>query len=485
MSLGPARPGGWRGRWRGVGRAGSLRRDTERLAAARDVVRRGAAERQANAVYAAYVAVLFGAFYGVPAGQQLARWLDPAWLTRQVTPAGAWALGAAATVGLLALAWSAGSVRGPIVPDLPFVDHVVASGLDRAVALRPWWRLSLGGCVFAGLLTGVVAGTSVAFVELTGWGVLAPTAAVGAALGAAVAWAWRVGQSRGSPRPSGSDVGMPLRGLRRLTLAELRRQSAAAVVLGGAALAGDLRAARLEILPPTTRGRQLTLRPGRPIPVLVRRDLLGLRRAPGTALRGLLLTAAGAWLVDLARPADGAPVILAFLGAVLLHHGFGAWCEGLRLQGDTGGTAELLGLPPRTQAWAHLVVPVLGQLATTALVGGGLVAAGDIPVSADLWSVALLPIIAGAALAAAFRGLPPITVFAPGAGMPSLLAWLAWPQLVTVAVIGGLTLVARSPAALGGPGDALLGWLWAGALGAAVLSWGLRRQARHALAHRE
>lgn len=452
--------------------------DAERLARARQVVRRGARERHANAAYAAYVAVLFGGVYGLPAGQQLARSLDPTWLTRHLTTGGAVALGVLAVGALLGLAWLAGSVRGPVVPELAYVDLVLSSGLGRQVALRPWWLLSLAGCLFGGALGGLVVGASIAFVELAGWLILIPAVVAGAALGGAMAWAWRAGQLRGSPpipawtAGAASPSAPVLRGLDRLTLTQVRRQSAAAVVLGGAALAGDLRAARLELAPPSVRARTVALRPGRPVPVLLRRDLLGWRRAPWAVARGLLSTAVGAALVDLARQGGDAPIVFAVAGGWLLHSGFAAWCEGLRLQGDTGGTAELLGLSARTQTLAHLVLPALGYLGAAGVVGAALVAAGGIP-AAFWWAGALLPVVAGANLAAAFRGAPPMTVFTPDTGIPTLLLWLAWPHLLTVVCAGWLTALARDGA---GP--------WWLPVGAAMLAWGLQRQSRLTLAHR-
>ena len=52
------------------------------------------------------------------------------------------------------LAREAGRVRGPVVAPVPWVDHVVASSVDRWAALRPWFGYSLFAALFAGGLSG-------------------------------------------------------------------------------------------------------------------------------------------------------------------------------------------------------------------------------------------------------------------------------------------------------------------------------------------
>ena len=132
------------------------------------------------------------------------------------------------------------------------------------------------------------------------------------------------------------------RSLRALHLTLLRTQSARAVTVGGAVLAGDLRAARLEVGTPVTRARRTRLRSRGPSATMVRRDLLGLRRSPGSAATGLVLTGAAAYaLVHASGP--GTPSVIALAGLVLAYLGVSAWSEGLRLQGDNAGTPPLLG----------------------------------------------------------------------------------------------------------------------------------------------
>ena len=50
------------------------------------------------------------------------------------------------------------------MPDLPYLDHVAVSSLDRAVVLRRWWRLSLLGCLLGGAV-GDALGAPVEFLS--------------------------------------------------------------------------------------------------------------------------------------------------------------------------------------------------------------------------------------------------------------------------------------------------------------------------------
>lgn len=155
-----------------------------------------------------------------------------------------------------------------------------------------------------------------------------------------------------------------LNALALLDISGLKRQSASNVTIGGAVLAGDLRTVRLDAARPTTHARQVRLRASGPLVVIARRDLLGLRRTPWSALSGLGLAAAGAAGLMLSLLSPDTPT-MAPLGSLLLCHlGFGAWCEGLRLHADNSGTSRLLGLPYRDTALAHLAVPVLGWTLT-------------------------------------------------------------------------------------------------------------------------
>lgn len=412
--------------------------DRDRLTQAREVIRGGLpAEGNGNAVYAAYVAVIASLVYGVPASRAFFEFVDPAWLSRHLTGVQGVLIVGAVVVALLLLAHRLGSVRGPVVPDLPYLDHVVVSGLDRAVVLRRPWRLSLIGCLVGGLLTGAVIGTGMVVAKVASPLALVPTTLVGLAVGLGFAGAWLWGQVRSWPtgtRGAGT-VLREVRSLRALHLVGMRTQAARAVTIGGAVLAGDLRAARLDVASPTTRLRRRRLRARGPVAVVAARDLLGLRRSPGALLVGTVLSGGGCWaLAHAATP--GVPNIVAFVGVVACYLGYGAWAEGMRLQGDNAGTPPLIGLAYGQEALAHVVAPSL-LYAVVALLAGGVVALTSTGgVAVVVWPLAMVALVAGAHLMAAFRGLPPVSLFSPGSAVMSVAFWYARPLLLTV--IGGV-----------------------------------------------
>ena len=337
-------------------------------------------------------------------------------------------------VAALALAYRLGGVRGPVVPPLPYLDTIAASPLDRALVLRPWWRLGLLGCLVGGLLIGLVIGAGLAIAALTSAWVLLPAVGVGTAVGLLVAGTWLHGQVRSWPSgPRGAGVFLrQRRSLRALHLTALRSQAASAVTVGGAVLIGDLRAARLDVASPTTRGRRWRLRGSGRTSVMVARDWLGLRRAAGAGVAGLLLVAAGGYaLVQSATP--GTPSIIALAGLVLAYLGVSAWSEGLRLQGDNAGTPPLLGLDPSSEATAHLVLPGVGYVVTVLVVGSLAVVLAHATVLGIIWAVLMLGLLLAAQLMAAFRGLPPAGIFSPNAGVPVMILWYSVPVLVPVA----------------------------------------------------
>src|ERR1019366_7984442 len=112
--------------------------------------------------------------------------------------------------------------------------------------------------------------------------VLLPATAGCVLLGVLVAELWLQGQVHGSPLGLPPESSLP-RGRRnalaRLDIAGLKRQSASNATIGGAVLAGDLRPARLDPARPTPPPRPVRFPPSRPLGVIPRRDLLGLRRA--------------------------------------------------------------------------------------------------------------------------------------------------------------------------------------------------------------
>lgn len=418
------------------------RTDRERLAQARKVIRGGLPEEgNGNAIYAAYVAVIASLVYGVPASRAFFTFVDPAWVSAHLTGIQGVLVVGAVIVGVLLLGYRLGSVRGPVVPDLPYLDHVAVSALDRAVVLRRWWRISLGGSLVAGLLTGAVVGTGMITAGVAPALVLVPTTLGGLAVGAALGGSWLWGQVRSWPTGD-RGAGTLLRGgrsLRALHHVGLRTQSARAVTMGGAVLAGDLRAARLDVAAPSSRLRRTRLRARGRIAVVAERDLLGLRRSPGALLVGLVLSAAGCWaLAHSTTP--GVPSIVAFAGVLAAYLGYGAWSEGMRLQGDNAGTPPLIGLPFGQEALAHLITPSV-LFATVAVVCGVVVeTTSGAGVAAIFWPVAMTALVAGTHLMAAFRGLPPVSLFSPGSAVISVGFWYVRPLLL--ALIGGVAATA-------------------------------------------
>lgn len=424
--------------------------DTERLARARHVITGGRRSGESNALYAAYVAVIAALSYGVPASQQFFRFLDPQWLARHLTGVQGVAVFVAVGAALLTLAFRAGRIRGPVVPDLPYLDLVATSPLDRAVVLRRWWRLALLGCLVAGLLTGLVIGAGLAIAGVTGAAVLVPGAVGGLVLGHVVAGTWLHGQVRSWPTGE-RGPGVVLRqqrSLRALHVTGLRVQSARSVTIGGSVLAGDLRAARLDIGSPTTRGRAIRLRAHGPVGAIVARDVLGLRRSPGALVTGLVLSGAAAYCL-VHGSAPSVPSFVAFASLVVGYFGVGSWAEGMRLQGDNAGTPPLLGIDFRREALAHLVVPTALYAGVTLLVGVVSVLLGASP-GGLLWALLLTGLLSTAHLMAAYRGLPPMSLFGPGRGVPTMVLWYGRPLLVALIFGTAATAFVTSGSPLGG-----------------------------------
>jgi len=399
-----------------------------------------------STLYPVYVAVIAAGTYGIPAAQQLFRSLDEKWLAEHAwTPLGAIVAATFAAL-LMVLVWLVGRVHGPVVPPLPYLELVVASPMPRKVTLARHWRVSLGGSVIGGLLVGLVLGAGLAIASVAPPSVLLPATLVSGLLGVLLAELWLRGQLRdGLPMGFRSSSLRPRQGtslpsgrrnaLALLDITSLRRQAASNVTMGGAVLAGDLRTVRLDAARPVARARRVRLRASVPLAVIARRDLLGLRRAPGSALYGLVFAAAGTAGLMLSLQSPQTPTVAPLVSLVLCYLGFGAWCEGLRLHADNSGTSRLLGLPYKDTALAHLVVPVSAWSLTTIVVGAGLSLAGLVTTpTALVWALGTGILLAGTHLMAAFRGLPPIGVFGPHAGVPAMIFWYARPLLANLIV---------------------------------------------------
>ncbi|MDQ2755904.1 MAG: hypothetical protein M3Y71_04995, partial [Actinomycetota bacterium] len=158
--------------------------------------------------------------------------------------------------------------------------------------------------------------------------------------------------------------------------------------------------------------------------------------------------------------------------------GLGQWCEGLRLQGDNAGTPPLIGLAARTEALAHLVVPATLYAVTALIVDGAALLQGGVSTLGVAWAVVMVAPLVGGQLMAAFRGLPPAAVFAPGRGIGTTALWYAVP-LLTPAVVG--TAVTAMLTSTGLRTQAPLALVIGGYL---LVTWGLRRVRTLTDAHR-
>lgn len=443
--------------------------DRARLAAA-DLIVGGEAARKARqqGLYAAYVLFLFGAVYGFPFIQAVFSTSDSLTLRQQLASPAALAVATSLAGAICGFAYWTGRFRGPVVPPLPWIDLIVTAPVDRALAVRRWWRFALVGTTFVGALVGLVLGSGLAFARVAGALTIGAGVGLGAGLGAFTARVWLAGQV------TGARTGRPRAGLgvtdalRTLRVESLRHHPANTSTLAGSAYAGNLRTARLALAPVVRRARSARLRPGRPFEVLVRRDVLGLRRQPASVVAGVALTALGAFLVGWTLAEPAVPVVAAALGMVPLYVGFGTLAEGLRLQADNIGSASLIGVSDRTEAIAHLVVPVAVSLVVLGSVSGVLTAGTP---STTVVSSLLTLLLAGGHLQAAFRGAPRIQ-----GGPTAIAVWYLQPA--TIFIGGGtfITYAARSGFA------APLAWSVGGVV--AVVLWGLVRVRRLALEHR-
>jgi hypothetical protein len=425
-------------------------------------------------LYAGYVVVLLALSYGFPVAQAAFRTTDSATLRGQLLSPAAALVGLASVLAVVLAAWWAGHFRGPVVPPLPWIDLIVAAPVDRALALRRWWRWAVLGCVFVGGVSGVTLGAGLAFAGVTGPLAIAVGVVLGLALGVATARVWLWAQARSWPGPD-RGPGLLRRtddALRELHAESLRAHSANTTTLAGSALAGNLRTAKLALARPVRHARSARLRPGRPFAVIVRRDVLGMRRQPTGFLAGLGLTLLGGSVVAWGAVEPAAPGAAVTVGLVPLYLGFGAWAEGLRLQADNIGTPSLLGLLAVPEAAAHLVTPVALTVLTLAAWVAVFSAVAAPTAASALLLVTVVALLVGGHLLASFRGMPP--------RLGSSLTLVAWYLLPSFAVVGLGSAVAFlvHTAHVG----VLQMVLW---LVAVVLAWGVHRVRRLTELHRQ
>ena len=400
--------------------------------------------------YAAYVAFIVVGLYGFPLLRALVIAGDRGAMADALRSPWAALVGVAVVGAMAALAREAGRVRGPVVAPVPWVDLVVGSSLDRWAALRPWFGYSLFAVLAGGAMSGALVAASLWGAGVARPWVVAPALVAGLVVGLVVGGAWLLGQSRSgttvSPAPptpgagTAGSAGRPWSAeVRRLGLHDLRTQAARSGRMVGGVQAGDLRAVRLEAARPVTRARTRRLRHRGPVMTLVARDVLGLRRAPGPGVVGILLTGAAAWALGATLASDAVPPLVAFVAALVSHTGFSNLSEGLRLEADTMGTPALFGSPPVRAAATHLLVPGGLHLVVTTVVGSlaGVLAGGSLGAVLP-WLVMTTLVLAGGNLLAAYRGRPPTGRFNAVPNPQAVLLWFAMPLLLDSVIVGGM-----------------------------------------------
>lgn len=429
--------------------------DRERLADADHVIHGPDGARMVRKVlYAIYVTAVLALTYAFTVLQAVLVSTDTQWIRDNLAGWRGPALGALTLVLALAGAWWLGGRRGPATAPLPWLDLVAGSSIDRALTLGPWWRAALVGITGCAAILGGVLGAAVYAAGLAPPPAILLGVAGGAGLAVLACWTWLLGQvaaSGGRPDRGAPGIRALLRApgtgtlLRALAMDELRAHARRGQRLYGAVLAGDPRAARLEVSHPIRRGRGLRLRPGGPLAAYLRRDVLGLRRQPGVALVAALLAAIGATVTTLTVLDPTTPVVLTALGVAFCHLAIGQWSQGLRFASDGLSAPALLGGSVVRRALGHSIVPAVAF----ALVALPVAAAWSLALGATVprgllvaaLTLALVPMLVGGHWWSAFRVPHPDAAFLPELG-PFLLAFaVARPWLVVLA--GGTAALQR------------------------------------------
>lgn len=400
----------------------------ERTTAALGVLRRGSRAGSAgNVAYVVYVVAVFALVYGFPYGRTILATLGTDRVSQLAADPVTISLLALGYAGLLGLAHRGGRISGPVSPPPIWCSHVLTAPIDRAVALRRWWRLTLGGLLGGGAVLGTVLGLSLWSAGTTGW--LAVPAA--AALLAAGAWllavVWLHAQGSADPPLDRASTWRPHAALRRMGAESLLAQAGRREQLMAGALSGNSETIRAQ-----TGGTSVqatgSLRPGPWI--FLRRDLLSLRRSGPGWPAPLAVVLTGGWVHAHAINADLPALAAAAAGIVYL--GATPWGRPLRLQAARVGTPSLLGWSHQGQAARHLLLPTI--LLTTCLTAGAL-ATGE--VAALLPTLGLVPMVLAALCWSAFRPPPRLTTVIPQSVIPRLVMWWLAPVLL-IALVAGL-----------------------------------------------
>ena len=186
-------------------------------------------------LYALYLVLIFGGVYGFNLLRAMLVTADQGWVDSLASGWGVLALLATVLVaGTIAV--RAGRTRGPVVPQLPYIDTVVTAAIDRALVLRELAAAWLIGAVGTGALIGALVGGAVLGAGRGGVLVIVTAVIGGAMLGLLLAVLALLGQRAASGPGRETSVAGWLRGLR---IADLRTHALRTTHIGGAVLAGE------------------------------------------------------------------------------------------------------------------------------------------------------------------------------------------------------------------------------------------------------
>lgn len=161
--------------------------------------------------------------------------------------------------------------------------------------------------------------------------------------------------------------------------------------------------------------------------MLLRRDLLAVRRGPGLA-RAALLLALGGLGVGLLTPRSA---VLGVLASLVLYQGVVAWATGLR--GQSAPLVPVLGWGPRRETLGHLVLPGVAALVGGLVAVAAATALGDPGVTTALVAV-LVPLHLWVVTWTTHRAAPPLVTVMPQSVIPRVVAWWLLPAGVLVGV---------------------------------------------------
>lgn len=258
----------------------------------------------------------------------------------------------------------------------------------------------------------------------------------------------------------------------RLPRELLRAQAATWDSASTLALSGDPSAAVARFGIPVRWGRRLRLAPRaraarapHPLALVVRRDLLGLLRAPGRSLAALCgVAAAGAlWAAAVCVPRGiGGAALLGALALVCALWSLGPWCRGIAAVAGGAGAPPLLPFSPAGLILRHAVVALGLALLVTLIAGVAFVLVGTASAAPEVLAViGTAPVFALATVllrvAGALKGTIPLRLLAP---VPTAAGDLAAVNVFLWSIDGPVV------AALVG---AALGAMWAAASGAGLL----------------